>query len=182
VTPDEYKNTWLPNSFLTETIQVCVVTRDLDRALKEYSGRLGIGPWWCEVFEPPGLTDTKLRGVPTAFTMRLALAWTGAMMWELIEPLGGPSIYKEFLEAHGEGVQHLAVRHQGLSLDACVAAFEARGCPCIMEGAWKGTRFRYFDTEGPAHTIFEIWESPKGAGLPEPRSWYPPRGSGKDSP
>ena len=28
------------------------------------------------------------------------------LVFELVQPLDGPSIYKEFLEEHGEGVQH----------------------------------------------------------------------------
>lgn len=168
-----YQDTYLPNSFLDQTIQICVVTRDIKRALKEYVERMGIGPWWCQDFEPPLLKDTKVRGKPTRFSMHLALAWTGSMMWELVQPKEGPTIYREFLDKHGEGVHHVAFSHNGLGFEDCIKAFEARGCPCSMEGNWSGIRFRYFDTEGPTHTTFEIFDWPAGRQLPEPQYWYP---------
>ena len=103
MTPDEYKQTDLANSFLDGTVQICVVTHDLDKAVRAYADRLGIGPWWIQDAKPPEMTETWIRGVETPFSMRLALAWTGDMMWEIIQPLTGPTVYKEFLETHGEG-------------------------------------------------------------------------------
>src|SRR5688572_15422751 len=88
--------------------QVAIVVRDLDAAMEHYS-RLGVGPWRVYTYAPPRMTDTRLRGVPTPFSMKLALAWTNDMNWELIQPLDGPSIYWEFLRDHGEGIHHINV-------------------------------------------------------------------------
>ena len=43
--------------------------------------------------------------------MKLSVARTGNTMWELIEPVDGPSIYQEFLDERGEGLHHLIVEH-----------------------------------------------------------------------
>lgn len=110
----------LPNSFLSQVLQVCVVTRDIDKALEEYTHRLGIGPWRVYTFEPPHLSQTKLRGKDTHYTMRLALAWVGNTMWELVQPLEGASIYKEFLDTHGEGIHHVALATGNLSFAEAV--------------------------------------------------------------
>ena len=67
--------------------------------------------------------------------MKLALTWVGDTMWEVIEPVDGPSIYKEFLEEHGEGLHHVLVEHQGLDFDAALAEFADRGCPPENAGA-----------------------------------------------
>jgi hypothetical protein len=173
MTPDEYKDTDLPNSFLDGTLQICVVTHDLDKAVRAYADRLGIGPWWVQDAAAPAMADTKIRGVPTPFSMRLALAWTGAMNWEIIQPLEGPTVYKEFLEKHGEGVQHAAFSYSGLGFDRAVETFSTRGFAPIQECNWNGIRVCYFDTQGAALTTFEIWDWPEGMALPEPQYWYP---------
>ena len=60
---------------LAQTItQVGIVVRDIDRALEAYSRLLGVGPWRVYTYAPPKLTETRLRGVPVAFSMKLALA------------------------------------------------------------------------------------------------------------
>ena len=165
----------LPNSLIDETVQVCVVTRNLDAAVKRFADRMGIGPWWVQNYEPPLLTHTTFRGKPTAYSMRLALAWTGQMNWEIIQPLKGPSIYQEFLDEHGEGVQHAGVflSDLGVGWDECYEVFAQRGFKPIQEGRWREVRFCYFDTEGATHTTFEVIDRPPGWERPEPQYWYP---------
>ena len=138
----------LPNSIIGQTRQICIVTRDLDACVRNYADRMGIGPWWVQEYAPPVLTDRHYRGGPGQFSMRLALAWTGDLNWEIIEPLEGPSIYHEFLEEHGEGLQHVGflLQDTGLDWDACVADMEARGFARVMSGGWRGVRFCYFQT------------------------------------
>ena len=172
---DDYKDTILPNSMFGETAQVCIVTRDLDALLRTYVEDFGIGPWWVQEYKAPELTDTTFRGRPGTFSMRLALAWTGRLNWELIQPLDGPSIYHEFLDTRGEGMQHVGVtlKDMGMDWDACYAAFRARGMEPIQEGRWGGVRFCYFDTEGPARIVFEVIDRPEGWERPAPLFWYP---------
>ena len=118
----------LPNDFIPETKQICIVTRDLDAMVRRYADKLGIGPWWVNEYRPPELTDTTYRGEPSTFSMRLALAWTGVLNWEIIQPLEGPSIYHDFLERNEEGMQHVGIllSDLGMTWDECHEAFEAR--------------------------------------------------------
>ena len=51
----------LHNAFISEVQQVALVVRDIDKALEEYSTRLGIGPWWVTLYGPPRLTDMRIR-------------------------------------------------------------------------------------------------------------------------
>ena len=177
MTFDQYKDTYLPNSLFRETAQICLVTRDLDALIRAYADKLSIGPWWVQDYRPPELRDTTFRGRPAAYSMRLAMAWTGAMNWEIIEPLDGPNIYDEFLKLHGEGVQHIGVllEHTGMSWQACYEAFRKRGMAPLQEGAWDRIRFCYFDTEGPAWTVIEVIDRPADWQRPEPLYWYPAR-------
>ena len=163
----------LDNGIISDVQQVALVVRDLDKTMAEYTERLGIGPWWVTLYGPPRLTEMRIRGVEVPYSMKLAIAWTGNTMWELIQPVDGPSIYKEFLAAHGEGLHHVLVEHRGTAFEAAIDAFSARGCPPLMEGRFGEIRFAYIDTEGPLKTVLEIVDRPEGFVRPEPDYWYP---------
>lgn len=175
LTPEQYKMTVLPGAFVEDPLQLCVVTDDLDTMVRDYADRLGIGPWWIQDHVPPELHNTKLRGVPTEFSMRVALAWTPGFNWEVIQPLEGPSVYREFLAAHGPGVQHVAVRPRNRSFDEAYQDFVGRGFKPLQECEWRGIRVAYFQTEAAAGAALELLEFPPGYQLPEPDRWYPPR-------
>jgi hypothetical protein len=170
--PMVFSEQTLSTSFMTETIQTCVVTRDFDRTAQGFV-QAGIGPWRCYTFAPPELTDRVFRGRPGEFSMKLGLAWTGRMMWEIVQPLTGPSIYHEFLERHGEGIQHVAFACGDLAYEDQIKRYEAAGFPVIMSGKFRGIRFHYFGTEDATTTTFEIYHLPPGQSLSPPDRWYP---------
>ena len=163
----------LDNGIISDVQQVALVVRDLDKTMAEYTERLGIGPWWVTLYGPPRLTGMRIRGEEVPYSMKLAIAWTGNTLWEVIQPVDGPSIYKEFLAAHGEGLHHVLVEHRGTAFEEAIATFSARGCPPLMEGRFGEVRFAYIDTEGPLNTVLEIVDRPEGFVRPEPDYWYP---------
>lgn len=159
--------------FFTGIDQVGLVVRDLDATMRHLHAVAGVGPWWVKTFAPPHHHDTRLRGKPVHYTMRVALARTGATQWELIQPLEGPSIYTEFLDAHGEGLHHVQMALGPEGYDACVARMTALGCPPLMEGRFHTARYCYFDSEGPLTTVLEIRDAPADFVRPEPDAWFP---------
>lgn len=163
----------LGNGLVTGVQQVALVVRNLDQTIQHYTDKLGIGPWWVTLYGPPRLTKMRIRGEEVSYSMKLAIAWTGDTMWEVIEPVDGPSIYKEFLEEHGEGVHHVLVEHHGTNFERTISALTAKGCPPLMEGTFGEVRFAYLDTEGPLKTVLEIVHRPEGFIRPEPDYWYP---------
>lgn len=163
----------LDNSFLGNTMQVCVVSRDLHRTM-EGMVRLGIGPWQVHTFSPQTVDDMTYRGAPAETTFGLALAFSGTMMWEIVSPVSGPSIYDEFLEQHGEGIHHVAVDCNGADWETRLAMFADHGYELIQSGRWKGrVPYAYFGTEGDVSTIIETFILPDDFALPEPDEWYP---------
>ena len=163
----------LSNSFLGDNIQICVVTRDFRRAM-EGLVRAGIGPWRVYTFSPETVTEMTYRGKPARYSMRLGLAFSGAMMWEIVQPLSGPSIYEEFLERHGEGVHHVAFGCNDVPWQARLKAFADHGYAMIQSGKWQGqVPYAYFETEQDTTTTFEIFAIPPDFVMPEPEEWYP---------
>lgn len=166
---------FLPNSFLWKTAQMCIVTDDLDATVKEYADRLGIGPWWIQDYQAPELHSTTLHGKPVEHSMRLALAYTGVFNWEVVQPLEGPSIYREFLNRKGPGLHHFGFMLDDLETDwpTLRATLAERDCIVVQEGGWREVNWVYFETPGPSHACFEIIERPASFVRPEPMRWYP---------
>jgi methylmalonyl-CoA/ethylmalonyl-CoA epimerase len=137
--------------------QVACVVHDIDEAMERYHKALGWGPWNVYEHVPPSLHDTHYMGKPTEFTMLGAEVDTGSIVFELLQPLDGPSIYKDWLNEHGEGLHHVAVmRHTPEESDALKDHFAAMGAKPTMGGRIGDTiEFFYLDTEPMLKVIIE---------------------------
>lgn len=165
--------TTLSNSFLGDNIQICVVTRDFRRTM-EGLVRAGIGPWRVYTFGPETVTDLTFRGKPASYSMKLCIAFSGTMMWEIVQPVTGPNIYDEFLAKHGEGIHHVAFGCNNMPWAERLKAFTDHGYALIQSGRWLGKcPYAYFETEGDTTTTFEIFDIPADFVMPEPEEWYP---------
>jgi hypothetical protein len=163
----------LPSGFIGEVIQIGLVTRDYRKAIVGFL-QLGIGPWRVYGFGPETVSDMTYRGKPSPYAMKVCLATLGTMEWEIIQPLQGPSIYHDFLERHGEGVHHVAVRCSGLTWAETVARFEAQGLRLVQSGSWLGKMpYAYFESDPPTGTTFEIWQEAADFVMPEPEERWP---------
>lgn len=95
----------------------------------------------------------------------------GDLEIELIEPLEGPSVHRDFLAEHGEGVHHVAC----FEFDdpyAVAEAFAEAGVPIVQEGTWYDTHYMYFDTA--AHMDELCFETLAGGDVdPGPKYVYP---------
>ena len=134
-------------------LQVCVVVKDLEQSMESYQRLVGIGDWKVFTVEPPSLNGT-LRGKPQAFSMKIALARVGDMQWELIQPLDGPSIYREFLDTTGEGLHH--VKFAVDDHDKAVADFARHGVGVLMGGDVEDRGFSYMDTQSALGFTLEV--------------------------
>jgi hypothetical protein len=171
--PEVKNDKTLENSFLGETTQVCVVTRDYRKVMKNMV-IAGIGPCCVYTFGPDNVTDLTYRGEPGSCSWRLCLASSGTMMWEIIQPLSGPNIYEDFLEKHGEGIHHVAINCNNIDWGVRIAEFEKHGFKMVQSGRWEGkVPFAYFATEDDPVTTFETFIFPEGFEMPAPEEWYP---------
>ena len=130
--------------------QIAVVVRDMEQALKDYTENLGWGPWSVFDYKPPLLHDTKVRGEPVEFRMIGAETHVGDLGFELIQPVSGPSIYQEFLDTHGEGVQHIAcMKHTVAYSDQMKEHWAERDAEVLMSGRIGETIEFYYLNTGP---------------------------------
>lgn len=169
----------LPNYFLGDMIQVAVITRDFYQTIDRMMN-LGIGPWAVYDVNEKNLSDFTYRGsaVP-ACSFKMGLARIGSLTWEVIQPTGGQSIYSDFLDRHGDGVQHLAFDCGGEDYDRQVELLLDRGYEAIQSGVWRDkVRFHYFSTEQDLGTVVEIIHFPHDFDFPPPDEMIPPLPAG----
>jgi len=163
----------MSNSFLGDLVEVCIVTRDHRRTM-EGLVRLGIGPWRVYTFTPENVTGQTYGGEPAAFSLKVCFAESANVIWELMQPLGGPNIVEDFLEEHGEGIHHVAFDCENVPLEQRIAVFAERGFPLTQSGRWLDQNaFAFFGTEGATSAVFETYVFPEGFEYPEPEEWFP---------
>jgi catechol 2,3-dioxygenase-like lactoylglutathione lyase family enzyme len=82
-----------------------VVVKNIDRVVQYYSPVFGIGPFEVYDFRPH---KAWVRGQEVRpFELKIATADIGSAKMELIQVVRGEPLHREFLEVHGEGLQHL---------------------------------------------------------------------------
>jgi methylmalonyl-CoA/ethylmalonyl-CoA epimerase len=154
----------------TETLQVAVVVRDLDAAMRTYFDEYGIGPWSVYEFDSDNVSDMRSRGEPVAWSWKLAVAQVGQVQWELVEPLDDDSIYAQFLAEHGPGLHHVGVAVA--SYEDTLAEAVERGQDVLLGGEYKGLNFAYLATDGDLGVITEIFSGAPGEDQ-QPDATYP---------
>jgi hypothetical protein len=161
-----------PKITVGDVSQVGIVVKDLRKAVKSFWETLGIGPWYIYTYAPPLLREPMVRGKPVAYSMKVAFANAGSVMMELIEPLRGPSIYKEFVAEKGEGLHHVHSRHENVR--AVLQAFQEMGIAVLMSGKYGTGEFYYLDTEPVLGIIYEIVKKKPVISRVAPEATYPP--------
>src|SRR5512144_2874176 len=93
--------------------QIGIVVRNIDTSRQAYADVFGVPVPPANLTDPLEQAHTEYRGQPSEARAKLAFFKFGQVSIELIEPVGGPSTWQEFLDTHGEGVHHIAFNIQG---------------------------------------------------------------------
>lgn len=148
----------------TETMQIGIVVRDLDAAMRHYVDDYGVGPWEVYQIKPADVKEWREHGRPAEPCTRAAIAMVGRVQWELIEPLDDKSIFAQFLAATGGGVHHIAVAT--VNFDETLAAEAKRGneLPLFTElgSKYKGIKVAYLGTQRDLGVLLEVF-----SGIPD---------------
>lgn len=167
--PEEAEST----PFIGDTVQVAIVTDDLYRGIDNLV-KLGIGPFAVFKVSPENCTELRYGGEPAEYGMTLAFTTANNMMWEVIQPGFGKTIYSDFLDAGRTGLHHVAASPAGESYADQAAGLKARGYRELQGGvAFNGAvPFSYWANDNPESPIVEIFEFPENF-EPEPDEIYP---------
>lgn len=171
----------MPEPFLIDINHVCIVTHDLDRAVRTWADGYGMGPWNLWTKDATNM-KVKVDGEPTEFALRVGLCQVSATFrLEIIQPLDDRSPYARSL-AERNGADH--IHHVRFDVEDYAAACDrlsGLGLRRVFEGEFDGApgvsgKFvgTYYGTEDELGFIVEIGQSPSEFAMPEPEAVYPP--------
>jgi catechol 2,3-dioxygenase-like lactoylglutathione lyase family enzyme len=138
-------------------VQVGVVVKDIEKASGAYAGFLGVAaPKWNWT-DAEDKAHTQFRGKPSPARAKLAFIQLKNITLELIEPDRNPSTWREFLDARGEGVHHIAFEVKGM--DQKIALLAGIGMPLLQKGDYQGGRYAYIDGAAGLGLVLELLEN-----------------------
>ena len=136
--------------------QVGIVVRDIDKAMRHWVEVCGIGPWFYAEQLP--MDQFRYKGRPYDIKVSIALANSGDVQLELIQQrCDSPSLYRDFLAAGHEGMQHWSswpVNYHEIRERALKSGWQIG-----QEGDTPRGPFIYFLNEGHPGTVVEMAEA-----------------------
>ncbi|GAA0181808.1 hypothetical protein SH2C18_42890 [Clostridium sediminicola] len=90
-------------------IQIGLIVDDLDTTLEKFEKIFGIGPFRVVDFPPEGEENItmKYKGEDEKFTAKFCFYNLGNIEFEIIQPLTGKTIWRDFLDEKGPGLHHI---------------------------------------------------------------------------
>jgi hypothetical protein len=136
--------------------QSAFIVDDIDAAAMEWVRTQGVGPFFAYEVE---FAETTYRGRTVPMRAGMALAQSGGQQIELIAPdRAQESIYTEYLDAGGTGLQHVCY---WADVDRAIAHFEQLGCVLVQDGV-TGNANRFAYLTGAAGVPYVELVNPRG--------------------
>ena len=132
---------------ITNADQVGIIVENLDSAILQFKSLLGLDNFDVVEWPKPGTDpESTYYGKPAKFSMKIGFIQLGSLQLELIQPLEGKSIFRDFLENHGPGLHH--IRFSEKDFNQKMEQLKQAGIQMISSG--RGIRsastWAYFDT------------------------------------
>jgi methylmalonyl-CoA/ethylmalonyl-CoA epimerase len=151
-------NTILPTTSLNlEFAQIAWVVKDIHATEKFFTDTMGITTF--SKVATSRATDYKgtYYGEPSTAENFFSQAYSGGIFIELIQPLSGNSVFKDYLDKNpAGGVQHFAYRLPIAKLDEVIAAFAEKGFPVVSRFDTSIADIVFFDTYKEIGVMTEI--------------------------
>lgn len=139
--------------------QVGFVVHDVEATARKYAEAFGFPV--PEIIQTPGFdkAQTTVDSAPSEATAKLAFFQTGQLVVELIEPDRTPSVWRDYLDQHGEGVHHIAFRVADTKVTE--AALAAEGMPTLQQGLFVdgSGMYTYVDSAAQLGVMVELLET-----------------------
>jgi methylmalonyl-CoA/ethylmalonyl-CoA epimerase len=137
--------------------QIGVVVQDIEKASQAYAEFLGMDkPQWF-LTDTVDKAHTVFKGESTEARAKLVFFELDNITIELIEPVGGPSTWQEFLEKRGEGIHHIAFEIK--DMDKKINLLTEGGMFPLQKGDYEGGRYCYMNAVSKLGLILELLEN-----------------------
>ncbi|MBO3832395.1 MAG: VOC family protein [Candidatus Brockarchaeota archaeon] len=134
--------------------QIGIVVRNIEKSVEAWGKLLGVKASGIVETGPLEETGMKYKGRAAEGRAKLAFLQLENITIELIEPVGGPSTWRDFLEKHGEGVHHIAFNVE--NMERAENSLRENGVEIEQEGFFTGGAYAYTNPESPLGIIIEL--------------------------
>ncbi len=144
----------------TVVFQNAFIVNDIEAAVARWVRTMGIGPW--VMLENISMANAFYKGQPTTMKLHAALAASGGIQMELIQPLHDhPSVYRDYFPPGKEGFHHIGVLTDDVARD--VAMYAELGHGVVASGGNPDqTHIAYVDTWNTGHCLVELIHADDG--------------------
>lgn len=144
----------LGNNIIT---QVGIIVSDIETKARAWSEILGLPMPDIIITDTLDKTQAEYSGKPTTARAKLAFFHMGQLDVELIEPIDGPSTWKDQLDQHGNSLHHIAFQIKGMQEK--IAYLDSKGILLLQRGEYTGGRYAYLDGIAQLGTVLELLEN-----------------------
>ncbi len=148
-----------------QVFEISIVVRSLDESMEQFRSIFG---WMPYAVRDDEARNFNLHGKTVErASMKYALYHAGPIRIEMIEAVAGDSVYAEFLEKRGPGVQHIGIRVS--DRDRELAQLQEKGIGVLqsMDIPFLDFKMAYIDTMDLIGVSLELVESPHTPAEPE---------------
>src|SRR5262245_17939942 len=135
-------------------LHIAFVVRDIEKSARAYADLFGVDVPTASLTHTQEKTNIHFNGKSTTGRAKLAFLKLENITVELIEPVGGPSSWQEYLQKKGEGVHHIAFKVKGMDED--IARLERKGGRMVQRGDFTGGSYSYVDMTKQLGVIVEL--------------------------
>ena len=139
--------------------QVGLIVNDIQRTAQKYVEVLGMPQ--PPIIVTPGydVSKTTYKGAPSDATAKLAFFDFGQLQLELIEPDEQPSVWRDYLDEHGESVHHIAFMVK--DTESAVKHLQKHGIAVLQQGLYAdgSGMYTYVDSAPALGVMVELLQN-----------------------
>ncbi len=123
-----------------------LIVRDCEQTTRFYRD-LGF-----DIISAPYVTPPKYAD--NAMSSRVSFVGRGGLLLEIMQPLDGQWVIRDFLDSNGEGINHICFEVADIESER--ERLESMGFPVIYGFSVELGTFKYFDTRRQGNIIVEL--------------------------
>ena len=136
--------------------QLGFVYKDIEKQAKIFESLFDVPKF---AILPETTEIVKYRGKDGEVNTKIAISRQFNTQIELIQPISGESIHKEFLDKGREGLHHISFYVE--NIETYIKFFEEQGLEMVYYGSIGKQVYAYFDTEEALGMFLEVQETRK---------------------
>ena len=136
--------------------QIAWVVKDIETTLRFFQDVMGISFSKVDTIRVKEFRVTYY-GKPSNAESLVAMAYSGGIFIELIQPVSGNSVFQDYLDKNpAGGIQHYAYSIPVTKLDKVISEFADKGFPVISSFDHPIAKIVFFDTSKEIGVMTEI--------------------------